>query len=261
MINPEQNGQSGFMETVSLSSQGSRIQFGVAISLISIIPMLTLVYAFWPHVALQSIPTSTIWTLGGILSVTVSMGYALLLKYPRTMIRLRRQMEHIARGELPDSINLSQDESDITAIENYFNLIVDGMKERITRIKKQGEQLVVAERQRVMTESLCTACHCLGQPATAIGGYLSLLKRESLSAAADAHLASCIAEADNLREILEELQGITVYHTESYCTVPKQQKDSPKIIHTKSDTVVRRRAERAPLNAAPNIEEAAIAFS
>jgi signal transduction histidine kinase len=236
MTNTRQNAGNGRLEMASLSSRGSRAQFVVAMALISIIPILTLVYAFWPHVDLTTISTSRIWTLGGIMGMTICLGYGLLLRYPRTMIRLRRQMEQIARGELPERIELIEGEGDITAIEEYFNLIVAGMKERISTITEQGEQLVVAERQRVMTESLCTACHCLGQPATAIGCYLQLLKSEALSPAGNHYLSSCLDEADRMRVTLLELQGITEYETVPYCKSSGAQSDtSPMIIVTQAD--------------------------
>jgi signal transduction histidine kinase len=110
------------------------------------------------------------------------------------------------------------------------------MKERMVMIKVQGEKLMKAERQRVMTESICTACHCLGQPATTIACYLEMLKSEALSPVGKESLSGCIHESDRMREILEELQGIEEYHTESYCdSAAEQGAASQQIITTKID--------------------------
>jgi methyl-accepting chemotaxis protein len=221
---------------MSLASQGSRAQFGVAIALISVIPLLTLSYMLQSRSSGASLSVGMTWTVGAVLTCSVILGYALLVKYPRTVIRLRKHMEKIARGELPDSIDLLNGESDVSAIEEYFNLIIARMKKRIATIEEQGKQLVEVERQRVMTESLCTACHCLGQPATTIECYLELLKTESLSSVGGEHLAHCIDESGKMREILVELQSITEYRTEPYCDMQEAQPEAtPAIIPTRHD--------------------------
>ena len=220
----------------SMVSQGSRIQFGAAIVLISIIPLLTLVYSLRSQTEGGFAWSGMPWALGSLACMTMMLGYGLLMKYPRTIIRLRRQMEQIARGELPDTIELADDEKDISAIEDFFNLIIDGMRERMVMIQKQGEKLVKAERQRVMTESICTACHCLGQPATTIACYLDMLKSEVLSELGRESLSGCIRESDRMREILEELQGIEGYHTEAYCdSLGSDGEPAPQIITTRID--------------------------
>ena len=225
--------------STSLSSQGARLQFGVAIALISVLPLLTLYHLSQSFTPDESLTTGKMWGIGVMLSCVVCSGYALLLKYPRTVMRLRQHMESVARGEIPDNINLLDGESDISAIEKYFNLIIDRMRQRITTIERQGEQLVGAERQRVMTESLCTACHCLGQPATTIGCYLELLKTESLSPAGDEHLACCIAESGTMRDLLKELQSIAEYRTEEYCAIPGNQQSAGRLIRTRCDKATR----------------------
>ena len=218
------------LTNASLSSQGSRLQFDVAITLISIVPLLTLFHV------LQRPSEYNMWVVGGILSLIACLGYVLLLKYPRTIVKLRHHMEQIARGELSDQIDLREGESDISAIQICFNQVIAGMKERITVIEEQSKRLMAVERQRVMTESLCTACHRLGQPATTIGCYLDLLREESLSSAGSDYLANCLDEATVMRDILTELQGITEYRTEAYAEISTQQQAvSPRIILTPHD--------------------------
>jgi signal transduction histidine kinase len=246
-MNRQHDLQSTFRKQASLSSQGSRVQFGVAIALISIVPLLVLFYMFQVYSSGESISGRKMCTIAALLTFTVYLGYSLLLKYPRTVMRLRKHMESIARGELPDSIDLPDGECDISSLEDYFNLIITSMKERIATINEQGTQLVKAERQRVMTESLCTACHCLGQPATTIACYLDLLKAESLSPAGGKYLANCIDESGRMRAILLELQNITEYRTESYCAIPEQCDPSPRIVQTRSDRAIERKDNRLPV--------------
>ena len=135
----QQNTRTKASVSASLVSHGSRLQFGVAIALISIVPFLTLFYMFQSLSSGESISEAMMWVVGAILACTVCLGYTLLLKYPRTLMRLRTHIENIARGELPDSIDLLAEESDICSIEKYFNLIIARMRKRIATIEEQGQ--------------------------------------------------------------------------------------------------------------------------
>lgn len=241
MMNAQQMKTNKFL-AASMVSSGSRAQFGVAIALITMLPLLTLFYLFHSGPAAGDLPDAAIWAIAIILVGLVCLGYGLLVKYPMTIIHLRQYMESTARGEMPSAVDLPEGESDITAIEQYFNLILTQMKNRIALIQEQQTALTHVERQRVMTESLCTACHHLGQPATALMCYLDLLKTESLSPDGCRHLAGCIGAADKMRNILGELQNITEYRTEPYCAVTEGQEHiSLKIIQVQGD-----RAARSP---------------
>jgi two-component system cell cycle sensor histidine kinase/response regulator CckA len=75
------------------------------------------------------------------------------------------------------------------------------------------------ERQRVMVESLGTACHHLGQPATVILASLDVLNK---MAALDKNevvtdlLSSSIEAAETLRTMLHDLNNMTEYKTRPY---------------------------------------------
>jgi signal transduction histidine kinase/CheY-like chemotaxis protein len=115
--------------TASLVARGARTQFGVAIALVSIIPFLTLCY----------LATGGLWdgegrgwyvaALGVLVSAT--LGYAILAKYPLTVIKLRAYLQNIVKGELPDRIRLIRTEDDITAIESSMNMILTRLRDRI----------------------------------------------------------------------------------------------------------------------------------
>jgi len=45
-------------------------------------------------------------------------------------------------------------------------------------VERQREELIEAERQRVMFESIGAACHHLGQPVTVLSTYLQLMQRK-----------------------------------------------------------------------------------
>ncbi len=146
----------------------------------------------------------------------MAMGAWLLAKYPINVIRLRHYMERITQGVLPDQVTLLTDEDDLAAIELLMRKVVQQTETRVRTIESQSEALLEAERQRVMIQSLATACHHLGQPATVISAYLEMTRRMALPAEAQVMLAECRAAADDVADILKRLQGLTVYRTEPY---------------------------------------------
>lgn len=76
-----------------------------------------------------------------------------------------------------------------------------------------------AERQRVMMESLGTACHHLGQPATVILASLDVLGKlaalEKNEVVTDL-LSASMEAAETLRTMLHDLNGMTEYKTRPY---------------------------------------------
>ena len=116
---------------ISLSSRGARVQFEIAVALTSIIPLLALVYfatrGFWEDghgIGAQELIVALVIAL-------VSLGYGLLVKYPLTVIKLRRYLENIVKGELPAEIRLDDTEDDITSIQRCMNMILDQMKQKV----------------------------------------------------------------------------------------------------------------------------------
>ena len=83
-------------------------------------------------------------------------------------------------------------------------------------IQFQQDQLIEAERQRVMIESLGTACHHIGQPATVINAYLQLMQTRENNQEMREMIASCLEASDAISEILHRLMGICQYRTTPY---------------------------------------------
>ncbi|HBA85016.1 MAG TPA: hypothetical protein DCZ95_13055 [Verrucomicrobia bacterium] len=83
-------------------------------------------------------------------------------------------------------------------------------------IEKQQAELLDAERQRVMIESLGAACHHLGQPATVIRLYLELIQREELSPHLKEMVLQCVQAADRVADILQRLQELNGYRPVPY---------------------------------------------
>ncbi|MFH0880348.1 MAG: response regulator [Lentisphaerota bacterium] len=83
-------------------------------------------------------------------------------------------------------------------------------------IQEQKEELLNAERHRVMIESLAAACHHLGQPSTVILNYLELMNQKEKSPEIRAMLQECLQAAEAIADILHRLQIVGQYRTVPY---------------------------------------------
>jgi DNA-binding response OmpR family regulator len=90
-------------------------------------------------------------------------------------------------------------------------------------IQRQQQQLLEAERQRVMIESLGAACHHLGQPVTVLSAFLTLIQREVSDEKISTELLACEQAVEQIRVLLERFQTLRTYRTEPY--LPGSQTD------------------------------------
>jgi CheY-like chemotaxis protein len=85
-------------------------------------------------------------------------------------------------------------------------------------VKQSVEDLLQAERQRVMIESLGAACHHLAQPMTSVLGNLGLLQ-ESLGpddAVTRGKVRDILDWAEEVRSLLRQLQAVREYRSTPY---------------------------------------------
>jgi len=215
-------------QRLSLASTGARAQFAVALALLSVIPLLIVISVCltgWLGIkaSLNQLGPAVLLVLP-----FMALGAWLLAKYPINVIRLRHYMERLTQGVFPDQVTLLTNENDLAAIELLLRKVVQQTETRVRTIEAQSEALLEAERQRVMIQSLSTACHQLGQPATVISAYLELMRRMALPTEAQAMLAECQGAADKTADILKRLQGLTVYRTEPYLSPSGITTESPE---------------------------------
>ena len=201
---------------LSLTSRGARFQFTVAVFLISILPALTMFYLM----IVVSPAGHTTGPAPRVIVLTtallVALGFFLLADSMKAIGELRRHLERIARGDLPESVRLAGNESDIAAIEKYLNLILFQTRWKLQTMEQQRQNLIDAERQRVMIESLGTACHHMGQPITAITVYLELMRRNEGSEDRRRMIEECIVAVESLRGVIEKLRTVSEYRTIPY---------------------------------------------
>jgi signal transduction histidine kinase len=124
------------IQSLSLVAKGSRNQFGVALAALAVIPALTVVL-IQTHDPLRGCSWVLQILVTLLLVALASSGYRLLIKYPNTLIKLRRHLEQMISSENPERISLLKWEDDITVIERSLNLIVDRLNSKITTMSQE----------------------------------------------------------------------------------------------------------------------------
>ncbi|MCX7590157.1 MAG: methyl-accepting chemotaxis protein [Kiritimatiellae bacterium] len=218
--------------SLSLVSRRSRHQLYVAIALILVIPLLAIcLVAVAPPVGPKD-PYALLMRSGVVLCAALlsCAGLIILRRYPKNIEKLREYLQKIANGELPEKIELVDTEDDIGAIQSYLSSIVADLRRQIEQlreqlersrrmqktIKAQAEQILQAERQRVMIESLGAACHHLGQPATVLRIAIRYLEKHARTDEERATISHCSEAVEAIADILERLRHVSQYRTVPY---------------------------------------------
>ena len=231
---PKLAAQPPWTDKFSLVSRGSRYQVRIAMLLMGVLPVLVLgflVVTFMLPAGTFSVVARS--ALGGTALVLAVSGYAMLHKYPQNIVKLRQYLRNIAEGELPDKVTLEHTEDDLGAIETYLNQVLSSLRDKVTLLERQlqlthdmkaaleaqQQELLEAERQRVMIQSLGAACHHIGQPTTVLGAHLYLLKGQSPPPAMLASIEECERAVESIAGVLEKLRQVSDYRTMPYRTV------------------------------------------
>ncbi len=103
------------------------------------------------------------------------------------------------------------------ALERTFHTLQDRIALK-KKIRKQEEDLLVAERQRVMLESIGAACHHFSQPITSLLGRLEILisRNPPLSEADKILLQDCYACSKKMSDLVQQFQNVREYRTVPY---------------------------------------------
>ncbi len=83
-------------------------------------------------------------------------------------------------------------------------------------VESQRRELMEAERQRVMFESIGAACHHLGQPVTVLSTYLQLMQRQENAPALLEMVNNSLASVQAISDVLDRLRNVNAYRTEPY---------------------------------------------
>lgn len=201
--------------TSSIASRGTRHQFGVAVALMSAIPLLAFSYLLGNAMSSRSFDVETLYMMLPSIVALIALGVVLLARHTLEVTALRSTLERLSKGELPQ-VDLLKSSEDFSAIQRYLGVVIKQTDEKVRIIEAQSKALVQAEQQRVMAETVGAACHHLGQPATVIRVYLDLMKKVEASPEMKAMIQECQSAVEEVAGILQRLQGVGQYQTEPY---------------------------------------------
>ncbi len=221
------------LRVISIRSQRSRAYLEAALALTTVIPMLSfcviMLSLFTDLLPDSMLLRAGVAGAGGIAGVA---GYLMLRVYPANLERVRDYLSRIASEDLPDRAELLPVEQDFSDIEFYLNEVIGGLQTHITRldaelarsrqlletIEKQSAEIIAAERQRVMLESLGAACHHIGQPMTVLSLYLTRMRDTHDGDEEDKELRACLDAVESISVILRKLTHVSEYRTVPYAT-------------------------------------------
>ncbi|OGV62299.1 MAG: hypothetical protein A2498_00120 [Lentisphaerae bacterium RIFOXYC12_FULL_60_16] len=203
---------------LSLVSRGTRVQFVIGAVLTSVIPLLSTGFLLSPLRETYGLDHRATTVFLICTTALVTLGFVMLLRYPINVIRLRRFLESLAAGNLPDpaTIALIRTEDDMAAIEDCMVDILRQTTNRVQMIQHQADILIQAETHRAMIASLGAACHHLGQPVTVITMCLDLIDRQEHPAEIRALVEQAKTSVHELGAILERLRSVAEFRTEPY---------------------------------------------
>ncbi|MGE4490466.1 MAG: hypothetical protein AB7E95_13070 [Kiritimatiellales bacterium] len=218
---------------IALKEETARNQVKIALALVAVIPALSLFYIgmlVGSNASYLTFPTVVLVILSTVLVATP--GFLILRKYPDNILKLKQYITDIARGTLPDKIQLVNTNSsdDIKYIEDSFNTVLEEMRHRIQSaedqlkrehtlretIQQQQQTLLEAERHRAMIQTLGAACHHIGQPATVLQMRMDLLRNLATNKEEKEDIEGCVEAVQQITEILHQLQRVSEFRTVPY---------------------------------------------
>jgi len=220
---------------ISIKSRRSGAYFSAAIALLSIIPLLCVVVIMLSRYS-ERLPDALLIQNGAALFGMLCFvgGYILLRAYPCNLVRMQHYLEQLAKEEFPEHVNLLSSEQDTFLTEQLLNTLIAKLQDKIHQldkalaqseamlktIKAQSNEILIAERQRVMLESIGAACHHIGQPATVLLMYLTDLRDKHPAAFEANQLSPCLEAVEQISDILERLRQTNDYRTVPYGADP-----------------------------------------
>lgn len=205
----------------SLFSLGTRQQFIIAVSLMSVIPLLAFAYVMGNAILTRSLDLETLYFLLPSTVALIALGVMLLARHTLEVSHLRNYLEEISRGGAP-RLTGHHSSADFVAIQRSLGAVINQGTEKVKVIEAQSKALLQAEQQRVMSETVGAACHHLGQPATIIRGYLELMKRAEVSPEMRVMIQECQAATEDVATVLNRLKGVDQYETEPYLSANEE---------------------------------------
>jgi len=178
-----------WMNRMHLSARGARVHFAVAVALISVIPCLTLFYLYSLSAGSRPL-TLAQWCVAALgIAGAMVFGYALLGRYPATIIRLRAYLHDVVKGELPDAVDLSASEQDITAIEEALNVVLEKLRQKLHEVKVERtrleDELFQARKLEAIGTLAAGIAHEINTPLQFVSNNVQFLEKACRELSAD----------------------------------------------------------------------------
>lgn len=203
---------------LALATRGAWGHLAVAAILITGLPVLILLWLCIGNMSGEGCSPLVLTAAGTAWLAFSLLGYALLVKYPLSIVRLRSYLHSLAHDQLPDHVTLPDTEDDIAAIHEYLKHVVSMAAERLRLLEEKHAADLAEERHRILVESIGALCHHLGQPASVLGMQLHCMKCAAAEPATAAMVIECERAFDNMTNTLDRLRQLTHYETEPYLT-------------------------------------------
>lgn len=237
-------GRARWYRPASLNAQKSRHQITIATALLTAIPFLSITFLTLVNFSDYHYSTGTQAAVAVFGIVLGMAGYLILRQYPRNLERLNESLHQLSTGVLPERVNLIKSAEDIGDIEHYLNIVIQEMRNKIACLEselersetlrriiaQQNDDLVEAERVRVMVETLGAACHHIGQPATVLQMNISLLHSQLTSEHHQAMLTDCLNASEQIGDVLKKLRRLSTYRTVPYRIAQDLQQGQSRIL-------------------------------
>jgi signal transduction histidine kinase len=203
-------------KSLSLSRRGAWGQVVVAAILITVLPALILAWLWTSQFAGVAMPMGAFAAAATASLLFILLGYALLVKYPVSIVRLRRYLSTLAAGGIPDEVTLTEEEDDLAAVQRHMERIVKLAEDRVHMLERRHAVELESERQRVMVESMGAMCHHIGQPSTVLGMCLFRLKNQPTPEEIPEIIRDMDESFESLSRLLEEFRNLAAYASEPY---------------------------------------------
>lgn len=212
------NMAANWWDHLGLATRGAWGHLAVAAMLITGLPALILVWLCIGSVCRGGCSPLALTLASAAWIVFSSLGYAILTKYPLSIVRLRSYLHSLAHSQLPDDVTLPPTEDDLTAIQEDLKHVVGMAAERLRLLREKHAADLAAERHRIMVESIASLCHHVGQPASVLGMQLYFMKCAAEEPAAAAMVVECEKAFGDIMNTLDRLRQLTHYETDLYLT-------------------------------------------
>jgi len=223
----------------ALRSRGARYHIGIAMALITVLPALALSYLLFIESRAGEVVLAGRPVIAGAMLLNIILGYLLLSKYPANIIRLRKYLQEMISGKLPDEVKLLSSMDDIDAIERSMNMLLTRLSSQVEKLESAYATLEreVRERrraERLKDEFVSIVSHELRTPLAVTKEGISLVL-DGIPGEINAKQAKVLAKAkssiDRLTRIINDLLDISKIEA-GKMTMHREQLDLCALIRT-----------------------------